>query len=167
MFLLKTCLKSTQNHDMAKKGWGFSYLLVFRLAYYIQVKFKGSFQLPRNRFMSWWEFNFWAQSKIWWNLDFGHIFLPFYVLFKMVRKYDQNRDFTKFHSAPKNWILIMTQNGFGGGERTLWTSFGCNMEVWTPTGTKTPSILATSWFWVFFRRLFKENTYLGNKRSSY
>ena len=61
----------------------------------------------------------------------------------------------------------MTQNVFGGGERTLWTSFGCNMEVWTPTGTKTPSLLATSWFWVFFRKIFKENTYLGNKRSTY
>ena len=57
----------------------------------------------------------------------------------------------------------MTQNGLSRGERTLWTSFGCNMEVWTPTGTKTPSLLATSWFWVFFRRFLKEKTYLGNK----
>ena len=51
MFILKIGLKNTQNHNVAW-GLGFLYLLVFRPPYYIQMKFKGSFQLPWNRFMS-------------------------------------------------------------------------------------------------------------------
>ena len=87
-------------------------------------------------------------------------------MYKMIGKCGQNRDFTKFRSAPKNQTLNTTENGFGGVERTVWTSFGCNMEVWTPTYTKTLSPLATSWFWVFFRPIFNKNTYLGNKWST-
>ena len=88
-------------------------------------------------------------------------------MYKMVRKCGQNWDFTKFHYAPKNEILNMIWNAFGGVERTLWTLFGCHMEVWTLTDRKASSPLTTSWFWAFFRRIFNKSIYLGNKRSAY
>ena len=54
-------------------------LLVFRSPYYIQMKFKGSFQLSRNNFFICWVINFWALNEIWRNLDFGHFSLLFYT----------------------------------------------------------------------------------------
>ena len=60
VFILKIGVKNTQYHDVARGLGFFLYLLVIRPPYYIQMKFKGSFQLPRNRFMSCWVFKFWA-----------------------------------------------------------------------------------------------------------
>ena len=51
VFLLKIGLKNIQNHDVAKRLGGL-YLLVFKPPYFIQMKFKGSLQLPQNRFRS-------------------------------------------------------------------------------------------------------------------
>ena len=60
-----------------------------------------------------------------------------FLRIKMVRKYGQKRDFAKFHSKLKHKILNIYKNGLGRVERTLWTSSGCNMEVWRPK-TKNP-----------------------------
>ena len=40
------------------------------------------------------------------------------------------------------------------------------MKVWQPKSTNPPTLLAISWFWVFFWRTFNENDCLGNKRST-
>ena len=91
-----------------------------------------------------------------------------YTIFisNIVRKNVLNRDFAKFHSTPKNWLLNMWQNLFGRVERTLWTSSGCNMGTWRPITTKPPTLLRISWFWVFFRWIFNVNGYVGNKSST-
>ena len=61
------------------KGWRDLWILVFRLAYYIQMKFKGSYQLLRNHFIKCWELHFLVCDEIRWNLDFGQISLLFYA----------------------------------------------------------------------------------------
>lgn len=52
-------------------------------------------------------------------------------------------------------------------QRTFWTSLRCNMQVWTPTGTKAPNPLATLRFCLFFRKVFNKSIHLGNKKSAY
>ena len=89
-----------------------------------------------------------------------------FLRIKMVRKYGQKRDFAEFHSKFKHRVLNIYQNGLGRVERTLWTSSGCNMEVWRPKTKKPPALFLIPWFWAFFEWLFCKNEHLVNKRST-
>ena len=85
---------------------------------------------------------------------------------KTVRKFGQKHDFAKFHSKRKHQVFNIYKNCYGGGEPTLWTSYGCNMRVWTRKTQNSPALLAIPWFWAFFRWLFNKMEHLVNKRST-
>ena len=64
---------------MWTKAWGLFSFFMFEGSYLIQMKFKGSFQLPPNRFAICWAVNFLAQSEISWNVDFYYFSLQFFL----------------------------------------------------------------------------------------
>ena len=165
-FLLKLRLKITRNHDTGKRVGGF---VIFGLQTFILLwdEVQSVLSITCKPFFHMLSTSIWGAGSNLRKSRFWPNFLTILYMYKIVRKFGQNRDFLKFEPAPQIEVLNIWKNGLQVIERTLWTSSQSSMKVWRPKITKPPTLLPVSWFRVIFRRSFNKNESVGNKRSTF